>query len=174
MNRKSAKPKVRVAHSIAVLALASVITMPMVTGSEAAFTSSSEATITTKSDSIVAPTSLKLTSLVGGQTQLTWTASNSSYATGYKILRSTNAYGPWTEIGTVTGRTTTSYIDTKSGNTQWIYRVEATWGNWVSTSPGFEAPPAVGRSFYDNLLVQGSLDKRKDRGWIFNLAGLER
>lgn len=143
------------------LTMAVVIIAPVLTSSEAAFTSTSKATVTAKSDTLQAPASITLNSLAGGQTQLTWTPSTSSYTTGYKILRSNNTYGPWTELGTVSGRTTTSYTDTKSGTTQWIYRVESIWGKWVSTSAGFEAPPVVGRSFYDGFDgPAGTLDGR--------------
>lgn len=161
MRKHVKKSKVRMVNPALALLLASVIAAPaLMTSSESAFTDTSTATISAKSDTLIAPSSLKLRSLVGGQTELTWAQSPSTYTTGYKILRSTSIYGPWTEIGSVQGRATTSFIDTKSGTTQWNYRVEATWDKWVSTSPGFEAPPAVGRTFYDNLLVAGSLDKR--------------
>lgn len=160
MGKHVKKNKRRLISPALVLIVASSIALPAFVSSEAAFTDNSAATITAKSDSLAAPTSLTLKSLVGGQTQLSWVQSPSAFTTGYKILRSESIYGPWTEIGAVQGRAVTTFTDTKSGTTQWKYRVEATWDNWVSTSPGFEAPPAVGRSFYDNLLVQGSLDKR--------------
>lgn len=145
-------------RSALILSMTSFLALSIVVPSEAAFTSNSRATITAKSDTIKAPGSLTLKSLAGGQTQLTWTASTSTITTGYKILRSTNMYGPWTEIGSVQGRTTTTFTDTSSGTTQWIYRVEAVWNKWVSTSTGFEAPPAVGKSFFDSFNSLGSLD----------------
>lgn len=150
--------KARVGASIIALTLSTLIAASYQT--ESAFTDSPRATITAKSDSLTAPTSLRLSSLPGGQTELKWTASTTSYVVGYKILRSENMYGPWEEVGAVQGKSTTSFIDTQSGTTQWIYRVEALWNEWMSVSPGFEAPPAVGRDFFDSFSVLGDLNGR--------------
>lgn len=140
------------------LTMTALIAAPIFTSSEAAFTSTSKASITAKSDTLKAPTSITLNSLTGGQTRLSWVQSASNYTTGYKILRSKNTYGPWVEIGSVQGRSVTTFTDTSSGATQWLYRVEAVWDKWVSTSPGFEAPPAVGKSFFDSFNSPGSLN----------------
>jgi hypothetical protein len=96
--------------------------------------------------------------------KLTWAQSPSTYTTGYKILRSLNVYGPWSTVASVSGRGTVTYTDTTAGVTQWIYRVESIWQNWMSVSAGFEAPPAVGRDFFDTFATPGnvlmSLDKQ--------------
>lgn len=157
-NKDLSYSKTGVAFSVAALTLSTLFAASY--QSESAFTDSPRATITAKSDSITAPTSLRLSSLPGGQTKLTWTASPTSYVVGYKILRSENMYGPWDEVGTVQGKSATSFTDTQSGSTQWIYRVEALWNEWMSVSPGFEAPPAVGREFFDSFSVLGDLNGR--------------
>ena len=43
---------------------------------------------------------------------LKWTASTTAAVTGYEILRATAEAGPYSPIGTVTGRTVESYTDT--------------------------------------------------------------
>lgn len=150
--------KAKIIGAIVTLVLCSLYAV--ISETQSAFSETSTAIVTAKSDSLSAPTGLKLKSLVGGQTELSWTASSNSYVTGYKILRSDNTYGPWTELGSVQGRSTTTFTDTTSGTIQWIYRVEAIWNKWMSVSPGFEAPPAVGREFFDSFSVLGDLNGR--------------
>lgn len=150
--------KAKIIAAIVTLVLCSIYALIIET--ESAFSETSTATISAKSDSLSAPTGLKLKSLVGGQTELSWTASTSSYVTGYKIFRSDNMYGPWTELDAVQGRLVTTFTDTNSGTNQWIYRVEAIWNKWVSVSPGFEAPPPVGREFFDSFSQLGDLNGR--------------
>lgn len=137
--------------TIPALALITAIVFSPSMPSESAFNENLKASISVSSDSIKAPTGLKVTNTVVNQTDLKWNISSSLYTTGYKILRSDNIYGPWKEIATVNGRNTVAYSDKGSGTTQWIYRVEAVWSNWISTSPGFESPPAVGREFFDTF-----------------------
>lgn len=169
LSKRSTKPRHRIEKTLdkssskliksaLLLSMTSVLAVPFVVSSESAFTSKSTATISTKSDTLNPPSSLTLKSLAGGQTQLTWVASPNTMTTGYKILRSDSIYGPWQEIGNVQGRTTSTFTDISSGTTQWIYRVEAVWNRWQSTSPGFEAPPAVGKSFFDGFNSPGSLN----------------
>lgn len=158
MQKNSDKSISKLMQPALLLSMSSFLVFSFVVSSEAAFTSKSTAVITTQSDTLQPPDSLQLESLVGGQTKLTWAPSPSSFTTGYKVLRSKSMYGPWEELETVQGRSVTSYIDTTSGNTQWTYRVEAVWDKWVSVSPGFEAPPAVGRSFFDDFSSDGNLN----------------
>lgn len=131
----------------------------------ALFTSSSKATVSVQADTIKPPESLTIRTVNVGETNLSWIASPSAYVTGYNILRSTNAYGPWTTIGSVLNRTATSYVDKNAGATQWIYRVESVYRNWFSTSKGYESPAPVGKTFFDSFLRPGqgaiSLDGQK-------------
>ena len=64
---------------------------------------------------------------------LSWTGSPSGWATGYRILRSASAAGPYTQIAEVTPRTTTVYTDSPGAGT-FHYRVRAYYGTttWVS------------------------------------------
>ena len=65
---------------------------------------------------------------------LSWTATSSTFADGYEILRSTTgAGGPYVSLGTVSGRTTTTYTDsTVTFSTTYNYVVRAKKNNWRS------------------------------------------
>lgn len=64
---------------------------------------------------------------------LSWTATPTTFADGYEILRSTTAGGPYTPLGTVNGRTTTTFIDTTpTSNTTYFYVVQAKRSLWRS------------------------------------------
>jgi hypothetical protein len=90
------------------------------------------------SATLAAPTGLTATPTcqVGVPTvvkvNLSWTATTSTFADGYEILRST-AGGPFLSIGTVSGRTNTTYTDTTvTYSTSYSYVVRATKNNWRS------------------------------------------
>lgn len=146
-NKKHRKPNIAKYTSLAAMVVIVIGSSSVQTASS--FNQMSKSNITAKADSIKAPTNLKVKSLLGGQTELSWVPAATSYTTGYKILRSDNIYGPWSEVANIKGKTISSYTDTTSFGGQWIYRVESVWSNWVSTSPGFESPPAIGRDFFD-------------------------
>ena len=66
---------------------------------------------------------------------LTWTATGSTFADGYDILRGMQNGGPYNEVGHVDGRTTTTYNDTNlSVNTTYYWVVRATASQWESAS----------------------------------------
>lgn len=64
---------------------------------------------------------------------LSWTASSSTWASGYRILRATSAGGPYTQIAQITPRTNVTYADAPGAGT-FHYRVRAYYGTttWVS------------------------------------------
>ena len=76
------------------------------------------------------------TLIVGPQMTLAWTATTSTYATAYKVLRSTTTGGPYTMIATVAGGSTTGYTDTTvSGlGATYYYVVESSYSNWTSVN----------------------------------------
>lgn len=66
---------------------------------------------------------------------VSWTATTSTVADGYEILRSTTTGGPYTPVGTVAGRTTTTFTDTSpAANTTYFYVVQATRNLWRSAN----------------------------------------
>lgn len=71
--------------------------------------------------------------LVGDRIVVNWTATASTWAAGYEIARSTASGGPYSVIGTVSGRSTTSYNDGPlSFSTTYHYVVRAAKGAWRS------------------------------------------
>lgn len=157
------KSNQKIASILSLVAVSSVLIVSTNTqlNTSAAFTDKIPARITIGSDALKPPTDLKIVNTRVGETDLTWKASTSSYATGQKVLRSDNVYGPWTTLATLS-KTATTYTDKTGGSKQWIYRVEAVYKNWLSESPGFESPPAVGAYFFDSFTgPAGSLDGRK-------------
>lgn len=70
----------------------------------------------------------------GDRTVLSWTATTSSWATGYEIARSTTAGGPYTVIATVSGVSTTTYTDGPLAfSTTFYYAIRSTKNVWRST-----------------------------------------
>jgi hypothetical protein len=86
---------------------------------------------TFSADTLQAPSGLTVT--WNPSVNLSWTASPSTWASGYRILRATSAAGPYTQIASVSPRTTTTYVDAPGAGT-FHYRVRAYYGTttWVS------------------------------------------
>jgi hypothetical protein len=125
-----------VAAAILVAAAASILLGP---SSAAAWTSrTSNPGNAFGSDSLAPPTGLDARGrcsllIVGPEVALSWSASASSYAGGYQILRSSAAGGPYTQVGSVNGRATVSYVDTQvSGGRTYHYVIKATHQSWTS------------------------------------------
>jgi hypothetical protein len=78
------------------------------------------------------------------EVDVTWTATASTFADGYQVFRSATSGGPYTLIGTVAGRTTTSFTDTDvTFFTTYHYVVQATrnmWRSVNSTQASFTTP----------------------------------
>jgi hypothetical protein len=80
-------------------------------------------------DTLAPPTGL--TASGGASIDLTWTATTTTYASGYHILRGTAAGGPYTEIAQLTPRTAVSLHDNPAPGT-YYYVVRAYLQNWES------------------------------------------
>ncbi len=67
---------------------------------------------------------------------LNWTATASAFADGYDVYRGTTSGGPYSSIGHVSGRTTTSYVDSAglSLNTTYYYVLRSTAYGWSSAA----------------------------------------
>ena len=156
--RKRALP-IKRRRALIVLALACPALLTSTVASSAVFTDTVAARGVYSADKLKPPTNLTISTSVG-KTVLTWKRSASTYVQGYEVLRSTSVYGPWQKVGTVTGAAATTFTDTTGGVSQWHYRVEATSRNWVSTGEAFQAPPPVGREFFDGFNGTSPLDGR--------------
>lgn len=134
------------ATAIAVIAAAVFTAVP----SWAAFTRSATTSGTSVSTATLAPPTAPAAaaSCVGTlvktpRVTVSWTATPSGYATGYAIMRLTA--GTYVQIGTVSGRTTTSYVDsTVALATTYSYKVRATYQSWYAeTAAAASATTAV-------------------------------
>ena len=76
------------------------------------------------------PTNLNVTSALLVKT-LTWTATVDIRATGYRVLRATNSGGPYSEIATVTPRTTTTYVDVVVLPGTYYYVLRSFYESWT-------------------------------------------
>ena len=102
-------------------------------------------------DTLLAPSGLGA-ALSGADVQLNWTATASTFASGYNVYRSTTSGSGYTLIGATVGRLTTNYLDVAPpiGQT-YYYVVQATIQNWTSafsneaseTVPGTLEPPTI-------------------------------
>lgn len=118
-----------------------VVVMILVAGPvRAAFVSAtSSPTMDIGTATLAAPSGLGVVNgtcvaLVSIAANLSWTATASTFADGYEILRSATAGGPYTAIGTVSGRLTTTYIDTTTVfAATYYYVVRATKLLWRSS-----------------------------------------
>ena len=104
----------------------------------ATFTASATATATYTSATLAAPTNPATaagtcSTVTGDQITVTWTATASTWADGYEIRRSVVSGGPYTVVGTVSGRTTTSFTNgSLLFSTTYYYVVRSTKGAWRS------------------------------------------
>ena len=122
----------------AFVALLVVVQVSAAGAAFAAFTSTRSPTQLVSSGTLVAPTGL--TAAQGlcvnnnyNIVNLSWTATPSLFADGYEVFRATAAGGPYTSLGTVAGRTTTTYQDQQSlWNTTLYYQVRAKRNLWRS------------------------------------------
>jgi hypothetical protein len=81
--------------------------------------------------------------VLGPQAALRWTASPTPSVTGYQILRS--AGGSYTEVGTVSGRTTTGYTDTSvlGVGSSYSYEIVAVGPSGTATNASASASTAA-------------------------------
>jgi hypothetical protein len=95
---------------------------------------------TLSSSTIAAPTVLSAVRgtcvlLTSAAVNLSWTATSSTFADGYQIFRSTVSGSGYSSIGTVSGRATTTFIDTTVGfSTTYYYVVQAKKLVWRSSN----------------------------------------
>lgn len=84
-----------------------------------------------QTDALAAPANLTATN--GSTVSLSWTASPSTWASGYRVYRATTSGGPYSPIADVVGQATTSYNDTPGGGTfYYLVRAYYAGSSWVS------------------------------------------
>jgi hypothetical protein len=73
-------------------------------------------------------------SATGGTTvSLSWTATADTYASGHRIYSSSTSGGPYSQVGQVTPRTTTTFVDSPVAGA-YFYVVRAYYQNWESAN----------------------------------------
>ena len=80
-------------------------------------------------DTLNAPTSATATG--GATVSVGWTATTDTYASGHRVLRSAVSGGPYSQVGEVTPRTTTTFVDSPAAGA-YFYVVRAYHQNWES------------------------------------------
>jgi hypothetical protein len=124
----------------AALALVAALVLVAARPAAAAWTSSAPASQSVSSATVEQPPTLAAANScvlvpLTIRVQLTWTASPSTFVDGYEVFRSTTDGGPYSSIGTVSGRGTVTYLDsTVRLATTYFYVVQATKYSWRSPS----------------------------------------
>lgn len=87
---------------------------------------------------LAAPTNLTVTA--NPAVSLSWGASASTWATGYRVLRATRSDGAFSQAAQVTGQSTTSYTDSPGPGT-FYYRLRSYYGTttWISPDTAIAA-----------------------------------
>ena len=80
------------------------------------------------------PTSLTCSAQIPLIVNLSWTATVDTRATGYQVFRGTANGGPYSQIATVTPRTTTTYQDLPLVPGTYYYVLKTYFGSWTSVN----------------------------------------
>jgi hypothetical protein len=111
-------------------ALANAIVGATPSASLARLTAAATATQAFTADVLAPPTALAATG--GTSAGLTWTITTDAYATGYQVHRGTVSGGPYSQVATVTPRTTASTSDTPAASGTYYYVLRSYFQSWVS------------------------------------------
>jgi hypothetical protein len=65
---------------------------------------------------------------------LTWAVTPDTRATGYLVLRGAASGGPYTQVASITSRTTTAYQDTVPLPGQYYYVLQTYYASWTSVN----------------------------------------
>lgn len=100
----------------------------------ALMTDAEDVASTFSTETLDPPTSLSASAALLLRVNLTWTVTPDTRATGYQVLRGTISGGPYTQVATITSRTTTSYQDTVSLPGQYYYVLRTYYASWTSVN----------------------------------------
>ena len=124
---------------LAAAALAAVVSVPMLGGlglpvqpTLALLKATETVASTFSTETLDPPTSLTGTAQILLRVNLSWTATVDTRATGYQVLRGTASGGPYTQIATVTPRTTTTYQDIPIVPGTYYYVLRTYFASWTS------------------------------------------
>ena len=80
------------------------------------------------------PTGLAASAALLLRVNLSWTVTPDTRATGYQVLRGTASGGPYTQVATITSRTTTAYQDNVPLPGQYYYVLRTYYASWTSVN----------------------------------------
>lgn len=100
----------------------------------ARMTDSETVASTFSTETLDPPTGLTATAALLLRVNLAWTATVDTRATGYQVLRGTASGGPYTQVATITSRTTTTYQDTVPLPGQYFYVLRTYFDSWTSAN----------------------------------------
>jgi hypothetical protein len=101
----------------------------------AVITDSETVASTFSTETLDPPTGLSASVVLLVRVNLSWTATVDTRATGYQVLRSTTSGGPYSQIATVTPRTTTTYQDIPIVPGTYYYVLRTYFGaSWTSVN----------------------------------------
>ena len=115
--------------STVVLALAHPVTPAL-----ARMTDAETVPSTFSTETLDPPANLNGSATLGLIVTLTWTPTVDLRATGYQVLRGTTSGGPYTQIATVTPRTTATYVDVPLVPGTYFYVLRTYYGPWTSVN----------------------------------------
>jgi hypothetical protein len=111
---------------------AALLAVPAVSGALAFFTGTASVGSNTFNADTLDPAS-GLSATGGTTVSLSWTATADIYASGHRIYSSSTSGGPYSQVGQVTPRTTTTFVDSPAAGA-YFYVVRAYYQNWESAN----------------------------------------
>jgi hypothetical protein len=127
------------ASALGLLLVVSALAMPAGGTTLALATDTETVASTITADTLNPPTNLACAGLPSctvtflTKPTLTWTTTPDTYASGYQVWRSTTSGSGYTQVASVTPRTTTTWTDnTVSALTTYYYVVRAVANSWTS------------------------------------------
>ncbi len=148
-------------YALVILALVSAVLLMLTLTSGATFTaptanpSNQLATAT-----LAAPTAVSaIVQSNGGTVRVAWTATSSTWASGHRVFRATNAGGPFSQIQQIAGRATVIYDDVPGVGT-FFYVVRgyynANGANWESVNSAQASAKPLDHFTFDAIATQQS------------------
>jgi hypothetical protein len=148
-------------YALVILALVSAVLLMFTLTSSATFTaptanpSNQLATAT-----LAAPTGVSaIVQANGGTVRVAWTATSSTWASGHRVFRATNAGGPFSQIQQITGRTTVTYDDVPGVGT-FFYVVRGYYdtngANWESVNSAQASAKPLDHFTFNAIATQHS------------------
>lgn len=123
----------RARYALALVSAFGVVSLGTASFSLAVFADTSSSSASFGTDTLSPPSGLSATGGTSGS--LSWTATPKTWATGYHVYRATALAGPYSQIATVTPRSSTTYADSPAAGTYW-YIVRAYYQSWESVGAG--------------------------------------